>query len=135
MNINAIVLVFSVLGLMSEIGLGQRSTMATKNDKDDVRFEAFGPELRQVKLSHKTFSPDGSTYVGYYRDGWDEVISVHDSKTQKQLRRFLCHGDQEFLFTPDGRTLASRCMKKGWALWDVCSGKLLLRLPLPKADP
>jgi len=122
---------------MSTAGLSQYPTRTTENDdKDAVLIEAFGPEERQVELLHKTFSPDGRTYVGYYRDGFDEVISVHDTKTRKQIRRFLCHGDnvQEFRFTPDGQTLASRCAKKGWALWDVSTGKLLLRLPLPKAD-
>ena len=139
MKINAIVLVFSVLVLISTAGSGQCPTKNSQNDvggKDAVLIEAFGPEVRQVTLLHKTFSPDGRTYVGYYRDGWDEVISVHDTKTRKQMRRVLCHGDnvQEFRFTPDGQTLASRCAKKGWALWDVSTGKLLLRLPLPNAE-
>ncbi len=82
-------------------------------------------------LRHKTLSPDGRLIAGYYRDGWDEVIAIHDAATGKQLKRIVGHGDnvQAFKFTGDGKLLASRCAKKGWAVWDVASGKLLMRLP------
>ena len=59
-----------------------------------------------------------------------------DAKTGKQVRRIVGHGDEvvELKFTPDGKILASRCVNKsrsGWALWDVKTGELLLRLPVP----
>jgi WD40 repeat protein len=82
---------------------------------------------------HKTPSPDGKVYAVFYRDGWDETIAVHDTGSGKELRRITGHGDlvREFRFTPDGKTLASRS-HRDWKLWDVATGKLLLKLPLPE---
>ena len=90
-------------------------------------------DLVKVPLKHKTVSADGSLIAGYYRDGWDEVISIHDAKTGKQLKRIADHGDnvQEFKFSPDGKILASRCSNSGrvgWALWNVETGQLIMRL-------
>ncbi|GAA5479534.1 hypothetical protein [Haloferula helveola] len=86
-----------------------------------------------VELKHKTESTDGRWFAGYYRDGWDEIISIHDAKTGKQVRKIVGHGDEvvEMKFTPDGNTLATRCLnsgRAGWALWDVATGKLIMRL-------
>ena len=82
---------------------------------------------------------DKNLFAGYYRDGLDEVLSIHETKTGKQIKRFLAQGDEirELKFTPDGKLLASRCVnpdRKGWALWDVSTGKLVLRLPVPPSD-
>ena len=90
-------------------------------------------ELVKVPLSHKTVSADGTLFAGYYRDGWEEVISIHDAATGKQLKRIIDHGDEvrEFKFSPDGKILASRCVnrfRKGWALWNVETGQLIMRL-------
>jgi len=98
-----------------------------------VRKEAIENGFYRVKLEHKTASPDGKLFAGYYPDGWDEVISIHDAATGKQIKRIVGHGDdvKKFKFTQDGRFLASRCVnsgRKGWALWDVSTGKLMLRL-------
>ena len=94
---------------------------------------AAAKERIRFTLEHKTASPDGKLFAGYYRDGLDEVISIHDAKTGKQIKRILGHGDEvtQFKFTPDGLVLASRCAnsgRKGWALWDVSTGNLILRL-------
>ena len=94
---------------------------------------ASAKERIRFTLEHKTASPDGKLFAGYYRDGLDEVISIHDAETGKQIKRIVGHGDNvtKFEFTPDGKVLASRCVnsgRKGWALWDVSSGKLILRL-------
>ena len=64
------------------------------------------------------------------------MISIHDAKTGEQLKRIIGHGDdvREFKFTPDGKILASRCVNQGrvgWALWDIATGKLIMRLPTP----
>jgi WD40 repeat protein len=80
---------------------------------------------------HKTPSPDGKVYAIFYQHGWDETIAIHDSGSGKELRRIVGHGDlvREFRFTPDGKTLASRG-HRDWKLWEVATGKLLLKLPL-----
>jgi len=98
-----------------------------------VRQSAFAKGVVRVTLQHKKASPDGKLFAGYYRDGWDEVISIHDAETGKQIKRIVGHGDNvtRFKFTQDGKFLASRCVnsgRKGWALWDVSTGKLILRL-------
>ena len=106
---------------------------------DAVLVKAFSGGLQRKVLAHKTFSADKRMFAGYYRDGWDEVISIHDAKSEKQIKRIVGHGDEvrELKFTPDGKLLASRCVnsgRKGWALWDVSTGKLVLRLPVPPND-
>ena len=81
--------------------------------------------------TNKTVSPDGRLYAEFYQDGWDEVISIHDAKSGKQIKTIVGHGDmvQEFKFTADGKLLASRSERRGWAVWNVETGKLLIRLP------
>jgi len=103
---------------------------------DHAMVESSVGGLQRNVLAHKIFSPDKRLFAGYYRDGWDEVISIHDAKSGKQLTRIVGHGDEvrELKFTPDGKLLASRCVnrgRKGWALWNVSTGELVLRLPVP----
>jgi WD40 repeat protein len=88
------------------------------------------PVLRGLRSpAHKTVSPDQKVYAVWYLNGWDETIAIHDNESGAEKVRISGHGDQvqEFRFTPDGTVLASRS-EKGWKLWDVKSGKLLLEL-------
>ena len=87
-------------------------------------------------LEYKTPSPDGKIYVAFHQDGWDEVITIRDAKTDNEIHRIINHGDTptSFKFTPDGKQLASYCPRNGFALWDVATGKLLLRMR-PKKKP
>jgi WD40 repeat protein len=110
-------------------------TGTLKPEGNLVFVEAFVGGLQRIALAHKAYSADKKLFAGYYRDGFDEVISIHDAKSGKQIRRIVGHGDdvQELKFTPDGKLLASRCEnrgRKGWALWSVESGELVLRLPV-----
>jgi WD40 repeat protein len=112
---------------------------AKKQERHLVLIKAFDARLVRTNLAYKVFSPDKKLFAGYYRDGFDEVISIHETKTGKQIKRFLAQGDEikELKFTPDGKLLASRCVntnRKGWALWDVSTGRLVLRLPVPPSD-
>ena len=98
---------------------------------DLVWFETFLGGLQGVELEHKTFSPDGSMFAGYYRDGWDETISIHEAKTGKQIKRIVGHGDfvERFRFSSDGKHLATWSSQRGWKVWNVSTGKLMLELP------
>ncbi len=77
-----------------------------------VLVEAWVDGLQRRVLAHKTFSADKQMFAGYYRDGWDEVISIHNAKSGKQIKRIVGHGDdvRELKFTPEGNLLASRCV-------------------------
>jgi hypothetical protein len=122
------------------VGEQQADDVPAKNQEGDlVLIKAFDAGPVRTTLAHKVFSPDKKLFAGYYRDGFDEVISIHETKTRKQIKRFLAQGDEirELKFTPDGKLLASRCVnpdRKGWALWDVSTGRLVLRLPVPPSD-
>jgi len=92
------------------------------------------PVPKEDEWEHKTYSPDKKLFAIYFGDGWDEVISIHDATSARQIRSIVGHGDEvvEFRFADDGKVLASRCInsgRKGWAVWDVATGKLLMRLP------
>lgn len=87
-------------------------------------------------LEHKTLSPDGKRLVVFYQDGWDEVISIRDAESGEEVRRIIGHGDtpNRFEFSKDGKLLASSCPRNGFAVWDVATGKQLLRLPPTRAE-
>jgi hypothetical protein len=92
------------------------------------------PVPKEALWKHKTHSPDEKQFAIYFRAGLDEIISIHDAASGKQLRSIVGHGDEvvEFKFSDDGKLLASRCTNRnraGWAVWDVATGKLLFRLP------
>ena len=64
---------------------------------------------------------------------------LHRAVVIPQDQLVLAQGDEvrELKFTPDGKLLASRCVnpdRKGWALWNVSTGELVLRLPVPPSD-
>ena len=84
-----------------------------------------------IDLEHKTLSPDGSIYAGFYQDGWDETISIHDVETGKQIMRIVGHGDfvERLRFSSDATLLASWSPRRGWKLWEVATGRLMLELP------
>ncbi len=125
---------FAVALVMSFVAGGHAWGEDVKDEEDTVCVHrALAKRSVRVTLQHKTASPDGKLFAGYYRDGFDEVISIHDAKTGKQIKRIVGHGDNvtKFQFSQDGRLLASRCInsgRKGWALWEVSTGKLVLRL-------
>jgi WD40 repeat protein len=113
---------------------GAKEAKAAKGDIVSVFQIDKGEVFVRRPLEHKIFSSDRRLFAGYYRDGWDEIISVHDSASGKQIRKIVGHGDEvrAFKFTPDGKILASRCVnrnREGWALWEVATGELLMRLP------
>lgn len=118
---------------------GNKDEKAAKTGLVDAGQDKKRDGVVPTALEFKTFSPDRRLYAGYYRDGWDEIISIHDSASGKQIKKIVGHGDEvrAFKFTPDGKILASRCInrnRRGWALWEVATGKLLMRLPTVAMD-
>jgi hypothetical protein len=132
----ALVLLMSPSSAFAETKSAKAPAQPAKPEADIVKIQAFDAGNQKRALAHKTHSADKRLFAGYYRDGWDEVISIHDAKSGKQIRRIVGHGDEvrELQFTPDGKILASRCGNRGrhgWALWNVETGALILRLPVP----
>ena len=82
------------------------------------------------------FSPDGRYLVSGNMDG---VTTLWDAKTGKAVRRFTAPGLDEInglAFSPDGKTIVaggfSQTSTETFApIWEVESGKEVLRLPLP----
>ena len=103
----------------------------TEDRKDLVKIKTFGERFDRVQLKHKTYSPDKKVYVGFYRDGWDEIISIHETKSKKQIKRLLSGGDNvaKFKFSENGKLLATYAKQRGWKVWDVAIGNLILELP------
>ncbi len=106
---------------------------ATPSEKDGGSARVI-PVPDESLWEHKTYSPDKKLFAIFAQDGWDEVISIHDAASGKQIRSIVGHGDfvEEFKFSDDGKVLASRCSnrdRRGWAVWDVAAGKLLMHLP------
>jgi hypothetical protein len=52
---------------------------AEKQEGDLVLIEALDAGIVRKILAHKVFSPDKKLFAGYYRDGFDEVISIHET--------------------------------------------------------
>ena len=130
--IAVLMLVFS----SAQQGFSQDTNRPKKSAKTDdthdvVKNELFGEHFIRLQLKHKTYSADKKLYVGFYQDGWDETISIHETKSKKQIKRIVGHGDNvsQFKFSDNGKLLASFDKRKGWKLWDVSSGKLILELP------
>lgn len=126
----AIILPLSLFAADGEQTVDRKVKPDTANVLQKVQIDAG----TQVKFKHQAVSPDKKLIAGFYRDGWDETISIHDAKTGKRIQRIVGHGDnvQELKFSKEGKFLATRCSntgRKGWALWDVANGKLIMRLP------
>ncbi len=82
------------------------------------------------------FSPDGQYLVSGNMDG---VTTLWDAKTGKAVRQFTAQGLDEInnlAFSPDGKTIVaggfSQTSTETFApIWEVETGKEVLRLPLP----
>jgi RNA polymerase sigma factor (sigma-70 family) len=68
-------------------------------------------------------SPDGKIQAV----GKDRGVSLFDTGSGKELRRFAGHQDRvtALAFSPDGKTLVSGGRDKVVALWDLATGRLL----------
>ena len=133
-------LFLSVLAALVSVQLvtGEEPPSDAGAEKGDlVWLETWVKGEGRVELDHKTFSPNRELFAGFYRDGWDETISIHEAASGKQLKRIVGHGDnvKEFRFSPDGKLLASRSERRGWKVWDVKTGELVLELPVDKTAP
>jgi WD40 repeat protein len=82
------------------------------------------------------YSPDGRYLVSGNMDG---VTTLWDAKTGKLVRQFTAQGLDEInglAFSPDGKTIVAggfsqKSVETFAPIWEVETGKELLRLPLP----
>lgn len=76
----------------------------------------------KVKLKYVSYSHDRSLFVGYYQDGWDEMVSLHDAKTKEQLGKVSCGGGiaKVYRFSKDKKTLGAKT-GVGWYVWKIPS--------------
>ena len=90
-----------------------------------------------VALWALKYSPDGKYLISGNMDG---VTTLWDAKTGEAVRRFTAKGLDEIYaldFSPDGKTIiaggsSSKTPHETFApLWDVETGREILRLPLP----
>lgn len=95
------------------------------------RFQIHGQGGRTV-----AFSPDGKILA--FESGHDETVCLWNVATGKKLRTIPAassHRPQSIVFAlafaPDGKTLAAGCQDAVARLWDVDSGKELLKLESP----
>jgi len=75
------------------------------------------------ELENVTFNKDKSLFVGYYQDGWEEMVSLHDAKTKKQLGSVSCGGGipQFYRFSWDNKFLGAKTKNCGWYVWKIPS--------------
>src|SRR5262249_11926481 len=74
--------------------------------------------------SNLAWSADGKLLAS----GGDEVV-LHDTDTAKALRRLNRAGP--CALSPDGRRVAASCESQEVCVWDVSTGKEVLRFPIP----
>jgi RNA polymerase sigma factor (sigma-70 family) len=101
-----------------------------KADPDLVRkraVQALGTlDKKQPPDDHQSaLSPDRRVIAAAQQN----AVSIFDAETGKEMRRFLGHGDtvSAVAFTPDGKRLASGSKDSSVILWDVATGKQILR--------
>ena len=77
---------------------------------------------RTEELENVTYNKDGNLLVGYYQDGWDEMVSLHDAKTKKQLGSVSCGGGipTVYRFSKDNKFLGAKT-SVGWFVWKIPS--------------
>ena len=76
----------------------------------------------RVQLSYVTYNKDKSLFVGYYQDGWFEMVSLHDAKTKDQLGSVYIDGGVPtlFRFSNDNKFLGAKG-SVGWYVWKIPS--------------
>ena len=76
--------------------------------------------LSKEELSNVTYNHDRTLFVGYYQDGWDEMVSIHDAKTKKQLGSVSCGGGipSIYRFSKDQKFLGAKT-GVGWYVWKI----------------
>ena len=81
------------------------------------------------KLKNVTFNKDKSLFVGYYQDGWEEMVSLHEAKTKKQLGSVSCGGGipEIYRFSRDNKFLGAKTWV-GWYIWKIPSFEEVLIL-------
>ena len=74
------------------------------------------------ELEDVTPNKDSTLLVGYYQDGWDEMVSLHDAKTKKQLGSVSCGGGVPtvYRFSKDNKFLGAKT-SVGWFVWKIPS--------------
>lgn len=68
---------------------GQVDPAGENPEGETVMVEALPGGLQPRVLAHKTFSSNKQMFAGSYLDGWEEVISIHDAKSGKQIKRII----------------------------------------------
>lgn len=104
-----------------EVEVKRNAILNTTNKKREAGDEAKALSAR-VELEFVTLSHDKSLLVGYYQDGWFEMISLHDAKNKKQLGSVYCDGGVPtvFRFSKDNRFLGAKT-GVGWYVWKIPS--------------
>ncbi len=120
----------------------KRNAIQKTTDKNTNSKHKEKEVLMKVNLSFVTYNKDRSLFVGYYQDGWSEMVSLHDAKTKKQLGSVYCGGGvpKVFRFSKDGNFLGAKA-SVGWYVWKIPKFEKVFILGdidfdrLPNAEP